>query len=177
MPAKDFLWARNTLTQRAIGPVSTTTVTLDASKLKEGDIAGLAVLNMPYALIGVEKSGKALQLKWYDQNGNKTETADIAASKVYLRMTGDFDNSTGTLLYSLDGKDFKQMGSEILMPYQLKTFQGVRLSLFAYNTIGRNGGVAAFDDWRVDEPMADRSANLPLGKVCLLYTSPSPRDA
>ena len=60
MPAKDYLWARNTLTQRAIGPVSTTTVTLDASKLKDGDIAGLAVLNMPYALIGVEKSGENL---------------------------------------------------------------------------------------------------------------------
>ena len=34
MPAKDYLWARNTLTQRAIGPVSTTTVTLDFLKLK-----------------------------------------------------------------------------------------------------------------------------------------------
>ena len=97
MPAKDYLWARNTLTQRAIGPVSTTTVTLDASKLKDGDIAGLAVLNMPYAYIGVEKSGKSLRLKWYDQNGNKTETTDISATTVYLRMTGDFDNATGTL--------------------------------------------------------------------------------
>ena len=168
MPAEDYLWARNTLTQRAIGPVSTTTVTLDASKLKDGDIAGLAILNMPYALIGVEKTGKSLRLKWYDQNSNKTETSSIATSKVYLRMTGDFDNSTGTLLYSIDGKEFKQMGSEIVMPYQLKTFQGARLTLFAYNTKGKQGGVASFDDWRVDEPMADRSGNLPIGKVIRL---------
>ena len=168
MPAKDYLWSRNTLTQRAIGPVSTTTVTLDASKLKDGDIAGLAVLNMPYAYIGVEKSGKSLRLKWYDQNGNKTEVANLSVTTVYLRMTGDFDNATGTLLYSIDGKEFKQMGGEILMPYQLKTFQGARLSMFAYNTLGKQGGVAAFDDWQVDEPMADRSGNLPIGKVIRL---------
>ena len=168
MPAKNYLWARNTLTQRAIGPVSTTTVTLDASKLKDGDIAGLGVLNMPFAWIAVEKSGKTLRLKWYDQNGNKTESDDLATSKVLLRMTGDFDNSTATLSYSLDGTEFKQMGGTVLLPYQLKTFQGTRLSLFAYNTKGRQGGVASFDDWRVDEPMADRTANLPIGKVIRL---------
>lgn len=31
MPAKQLLWAKNTLTQRAIGPVSYTSVKLDAS--------------------------------------------------------------------------------------------------------------------------------------------------
>ena len=168
MPAKDFLWARNTLTQRAIGPISITTVTLDASKLKDGDIAGLGVLNIPYALLGVEKCGKSLRLKWYDQNGNKTESEFLSATTVFLRMAGDFDNSFATLSYSLDGKDFKQMGGEISLPYQLKTFQGIRLSLFAFNTLGRQGGVASFDDWKVEEPMADRSDNLPLGKVIRL---------
>ena len=168
MPAKDFLWARNTLTQRAIGPVSITTVTLDASKLKDGDIAGLGILNIPYALLGVEKCGKSLRLKWYDQNGNKTESVSLSATKVFLRMEGDFDNSVGTLSYSLDGKDFKKMGGEILLPYQLKTFQGIRLSLFAFNTLEKQGGVASFDDWNVEEPMADRSGNLPLGKVIRL---------
>lgn len=54
LPAKDFLWAKNTLTQRAIGPVSTTTVWLDFSKLKNNDEAGLGILNMPYATLGVK---------------------------------------------------------------------------------------------------------------------------
>lgn len=53
MPAKDFYWAKNTLTQRGIGPVSVTTVTLDASHMKEGDIAGLGLLNIPYEWIGI----------------------------------------------------------------------------------------------------------------------------
>lgn len=168
MPAKDFLWARNTLTQRGIGPVSVTTVTLDASKLKDGDIAGLGLLNMPYSWIAIAKDGKNTVLRWYDQYVNKTEETAVSTSKVWLRMKGDFDYGTATLLYSTDGKDFKQMGSEITMAYQLKNFQGTRLSLFAYNTKGRQGGVASFDDYTVDEPMADRTANLPIGKVIRL---------
>lgn len=36
MPAKQLLWAKNSLTQRAIGPVSYTSVKLDASRLKMG---------------------------------------------------------------------------------------------------------------------------------------------
>ena len=56
----------------------------------------------------------------------------------------------------------------MLLPYQLKTFQGARYSLFAYNADGVKGGYALFDDFTVDEPMADRSGNLPLGKVITL---------
>ena len=54
------------------------------------------------------------------------------------------------------------------MPYQLKTFQGTRYALFAYNTVDKEGGYAQFDDFRLDEPMADRSGNLPVGKVITL---------
>src|SRR5262249_13032597 len=47
MPANDFWTARNTLTQRAIGPESTATVQIDADGMKSGDTAGLALLNQP----------------------------------------------------------------------------------------------------------------------------------
>ena len=168
MPAKDFLWARNTLTQRGIGPVSTTTVSLDASRLKDGDVAGLGLLNMPFAWIAVVNDGGKCEMRWYDQNGDKSVAAPLATKKVYLRMEGDFDNGVATLSYSTDNTTYVKMGGEILMPYQLKTFQGTRLALFAYNSKGRTGGVAAFDDYHVDEPMADRKANLPIGKVIRL---------
>ncbi len=39
-----FLMARNTLTQRTIGPKCTGTTLLDVSRMKEGDFAGLALL-------------------------------------------------------------------------------------------------------------------------------------
>jgi hypothetical protein len=38
------------------------------------------------------------------------------------------------------------------MVFQLKTFQGVRFSLFHYNTAGAPGGVADFDFLQVREP-------------------------
>jgi beta-xylosidase len=42
LPAADFWWARNSLTQRAIGPESTATTELDGNGLKASDVAGLA---------------------------------------------------------------------------------------------------------------------------------------
>ena len=40
----DFLSARNTLTQRTVGPVCSGTTSMDVSNMKEGDFAGLALL-------------------------------------------------------------------------------------------------------------------------------------
>src|SRR5262249_43000573 len=47
LAAESFWTARNTLTQRPIGPESTATVELDAAGLESGDNAGLALLNAP----------------------------------------------------------------------------------------------------------------------------------
>ena len=47
MPADQLMWARNTLTQRAIGPESITTVELDVKNLKDGDVCGLGNINVP----------------------------------------------------------------------------------------------------------------------------------
>ncbi|MDP4189357.1 MAG: family 43 glycosylhydrolase, partial [Bacteroidota bacterium] len=72
LPAKDFLWARNTLTQRVVGPESNATAVLDASALKPGDYAGLAYLNMPYASLGILRKSDGFVLHFYDQYRDKT---------------------------------------------------------------------------------------------------------
>ncbi|MFR9261637.1 MAG: hypothetical protein ACLVL2_13040 [Bacteroides cellulosilyticus] len=69
---------------------------------------------------------------------------------------------------STDGATFKEVGGELRLGYQMKTFQGVRYALFAFNTNGKAGGYADFDNFKVKEPLADRSKNLPLGKVITL---------
>ena len=166
MPAKQLLWAKNTLTQRAIGPVSYTSVKLDASRLKVGDEAGLGAINTPYASLGVVKTDKGLNLRCYDQNTNKEVLKPLAKSKVvWLRLWGDYDKSQLQYSYSLDGKNWENIGEQMLSPYQLKTFQGVRVAFYAFNKKELNGGVADFDDFKVEEPMADRTANLPIGKT------------
>ncbi|NPD92968.1 glycoside hydrolase family 43 protein [Xylanibacter muris] len=167
MPAKDYLWARNTLTQRGIGPVSAATVELEFSHLKDGDIAGIGLLNMPYAWLAVERNGNSFLLRMKDQNGDRVTDGVAVSPKsvLYLRVTGDFDNDIAHFSYSIDGRNYINIGAEVLMPYQLKTFQGTRYSLFAYNRKGKNGGYAEFDNFNIEEPLADRSGNLPLGKV------------
>ena len=170
MPAKQLLWAKNTLTQRAIGPVSYTSVKLDASRLKVGDEAGLGAINTPYASLGVVKTDKGVNLRCYDQNTNKEVLKPLAKSKVvWLRLWGDYDKSQLQYSYSLDGKNWENIGEQMIFPYQLKTFQGVRVALYAFNKKNMNGGVADFDDFKVEEPMADRTANLPIGKTVRFF--------
>ena len=44
---------RNTLTQRTIGPVSVGSIAMDVSGMKEGDVAGLVLLQEFYGYVGV----------------------------------------------------------------------------------------------------------------------------
>ena len=49
-----FVQAKNTLTQRTIGPESTGSTLLDVSNMKEGDFAGLCLLQKEFGLVGVK---------------------------------------------------------------------------------------------------------------------------
>lgn len=97
----------------------------------------------------------------YQQGGAETDCQEQGGMVAPL---GDYDKSLLQYSYSLDGKTWENIGEQMLSPYQLKTFQGVRVALYAFNKAGVNGGVADFDDFKVEEPMADRTANLPIGK-------------
>ena len=170
MPAEQLMWARNTLTQRVIGPSSVTTVELYVRGMKDGDVAGLGNINIPCSWIGITKDGSRLHLCCFEQAINDTvtlgtEATDGITEKVWLRMVGDFDHDQAHYEYSLNGKDFRQLGREMPLSYQLTTFQGSRHALFAFNKNGHNGGYAEFDNFTVEEPKADRSSNIPYGKT------------
>lgn len=166
MPAKQLLWARNTLTQRAIGPVSQTIVELDFNQLKDGDVAGLGNINMPCSWLGIVKEGKNIKLRRFEQYGNDTLDISITptGNRIWLMLDGDYDNDQAQYKYSLNGTDFTPAGNAMTLSYQLITFQGSRPSLFAFNSKGKQGGTAIFDNFRVIEPLADRSKNIPYGK-------------
>ena len=168
LPADHFLVAKNTLTQRVIGPESSATVVLDGSRLQPGDIAGLGLLNMPCGWIGIACTESGIVLRYYNQITDKTIDHPLSSARLSLRVTGDYDADLARLSYSVDGVNFSPVGAEIRLPFQLKTFQGVRYALFAFNSAGREGGVAEFNSFRVVEPLADRSKNLPIDKVITL---------
>lgn len=152
LPAPDFWHARNTLTQRAIGPRSSPIVELDASQLRAGDVAGLALLNRPYAWLGVRHEGKTLVLEQFDELTGETARAPLEGKRVWLRADCDFLTEIATFSYSTDGKAFRPIGGPFTMVFQLKTFQGIRYSLFNYNTAGVLGGAADFNRFIVEEP-------------------------
>lgn len=180
-PAEQLMWARNTLTQRVIGPKSVATVELYVKGMKDGDVAGLGNINIPCSWIGVMKAENANNyvLRVFDQSTNDTIVVpvDLIDGKIYLRCIGDYDNNEMQYAYSADGKDFKTMGSMMPLTYQLITFQGSRHALFSFNVNGKKGGYAEFDNFTVEEPMADRSENIPYGKTIRIINKATNRPA
>ena len=165
MPAEQLMWARNSLTQRVIGPKSIATVELYTKGMKDGDVAGLGNINVPCSWIGIVKNGKEMTMRCFEQAINDTIDVSLEKTdKLWLRMVGDFDNDCAHYEYSLDGASYKQLGREMPLSYQLISFQGSRHALFAFNHKGKNGGYAEFDNFIVEEPLADRSHNIPYGK-------------
>ncbi|HYQ57079.1 MAG TPA: glycoside hydrolase 43 family protein [Draconibacterium sp.] len=167
LPAEDFWRAKNSLTQRGIGPESQATSEVDISGLKSGDVAGLALLNLPYAWIGVTKKDNQNIIQFFDQQEQELIEIDTDKTTLWFRVHCNFDTDMGRLSYSLDGTNFKNLGGEIILPYQLRTFQGVRFALFNYNVEGKEGGYADFNSFDVYEPRANRKP-IPLGKVIKL---------
>lgn len=152
LPAESFWHARNALTQRGIGPESYAVTEIDVSHLQTGDVAGLALLNLPYAWIGIAKDEQGNVLQYYNQQEQERINVKTDEERIWLRAHCNFDTDIGKLSYSFDGKNFKEIGGEIIMPYQLKTFQGVRYALFNFNTQGKEGGYADFNSFEVIEP-------------------------
>ena len=182
-PASQLMWARNTLTQRVIGPTSITTVELYLKGMKDGDVAGLGNINIPCSWIGVVKNGKTLTLRCFEQLTNDTIDVPLSSllpppsSKIWLRSIGDYDNDQAQYAYSTDGVTFQLLGRMMPLSYQLTTFQGSRHALFAFNINGKQGGYAEFDNFTVEEPCADRSKNIPYGKTIRIINKATNRPA
>jgi xylan 1,4-beta-xylosidase len=169
LPATDFWWARNTLTQRAIGPESTATTELDGAGMQPGDVAGLGLLNHPYAWIGLRRETDGFVVEQYNHMTGPFVREAVGATRVWLRVHSNFDTEISTFSYSVDGKVFKALGPEFITVFQLRTFQGVRFSLFNFTSTGVAGGYADFNDFTVDEPRPrGLTKPIPVGRSIVL---------
>ncbi|WP_405381070.1 family 43 glycosylhydrolase [Maribacter sp. LLG6340-A2] len=167
--ASSFWSARNTLTQRAIGPESYAITKLNFDHLKNGDVSGLALLNLPYAWIGVVKKNNKITLDFYNQQTQERLSVPVTGNEVWLKAHCNFDTDIGNLSYSFNGDDYSNLGGDILMPYQGKTFQGVRYSLFNFNTQQKKGGYVDFDFFKVIEPRyKSLTRPIPYNKIIVL---------
>ena len=84
-------------------------------------------------------------------------------------MACNFDTDEAVFSWSADGKEFTPLGTPFIMTFQLRTFQGVRPTLFNFNTTGQPGGYADFDNYTVEEPRARGiEREIPLGQKITL---------
>jgi xylan 1,4-beta-xylosidase len=169
LPAPDFWQARNSLTQRAIGPISIPTVELEIGGMKPGDLAGLGLLNSPYAWIGVRCEASGFLVEHFDKTTGKTTQAPLRGTRLWLRAECDFFTEKAQFSFSTTGKSYQPLGDTFKMVFQLKTFQGVRYALFHYSTAGAAGGHADFTRFTVDEPLCrGLTKSIPYGKTITL---------
>ena len=155
---KDILSAKNTLTQRTVGPVCTGYTAVDASNMKDGDFAGLTLLQKNYGQAGIKIEGKDRFIVMINAgDGTPVEAARIPVTEktVHFKAACDFTDrkDIADFYYSTDGKTWKKIGTPLKMTYTLPHFMGYRYGLFNYATKA-TGGYADFDYYRIEEKIS-----------------------
>lgn len=153
-----LLTARNTLTQRTIGPECSGSASIDVSNMKDGDYAGLALLQKKYGLVGVKYENGRKSVYMVNTESDKPveiENIPLLQKTVYLRADCDFGDraDTANFFYSLDGKLWKPIGSQLKMRYTMPHFMGYRFGLFNYAT-KTPGGFVDFDYFHIDDQVS-----------------------
>ncbi|MEO8403253.1 MAG: glycoside hydrolase 43 family protein [Chitinophagaceae bacterium] len=146
--------ARNTLTQRPFAKYDQVTPTIaitkmDIGHLKDGNIAGLALFQEPYAYIAVRQTNGSKFIVMVN-NGKVIDSAAINTSTIYLRTIASNATKKANFEYSLDNKKFMPIGNELIMRFSLKIFTGNKFCLFNYATQETGSGYVDFDWFRVN---------------------------
>jgi beta-xylosidase len=149
-----FVTARNTLTQRTFGPECSGSTSIDISNMKDGDFAGLALLQRKYGLVGVKYNNGIKSIVMVNaQSGRPVEAQSVPLTQktVYLKAECDFRDKTdlANFFYSLNGKTWTPIGSQLKMEYSMPHFMGYRYGLFNYAT-KTPGGYVDFDWFRIN---------------------------
>lgn len=164
----NFMFARNTLTQRTEGPSCSSVIKLDTSGMKVGDRAGLSAFQLNYGNVGVYVADDGSRHIYMSQNGgyggdNGVDKAydkiiaekTLEGKEIYLKEEFNFGTlkSDGSVsnnidkvnfFYSYDGNNWTKIGNELSMTYDLKLFTGYRSGIYSYGT-KNTGGYADID--------------------------------
>jgi beta-xylosidase len=144
--------ARNTLTQRIFAYYSrtiptTATIKITVDSMQNGDVAGLAVFQNPYAFIGIKKMNDINYVIMVN-DGKTIDSTIIDVSTIYLRAQARYGTSRASFAYSLDNQSFTKLGNDLAMQFNLSIFTGNKFCLFNYATIN-TGGFVDFDWFRI----------------------------
>ena len=125
--------ARNTLTQRTIGPQCTGTIRMDISHMLPGDHAGLCAFCSEPGELTIIRQDDGYSLIMTDRGSTLAEQV-LQAEEVWLRMQCDFTTDTAIFSYSTDGKKFNSFGKPFHMIFSMAHFTGNKFAIFNYAT-------------------------------------------
>jgi beta-xylosidase len=156
-----FVQARNTLTQRTFGPECYGSTSVDVTNMKDGDFAGLALLQRKFGLVGVKSENGTKSIVMINARSGKpveTQTVPLMQETVYLRAECDFRDlaDVANFFYSLDGKKWFPIGTQLKMEYSMPHFMGYRFGLFNYAT-KNPGGFVDFDWFRIGKERIEKN--------------------
>lgn len=168
--ADNLFMARNTLTQRMVGPECTGIVRMNVSKMKNGDHAGLCAFQGDCAVAevvmenGVKKvvlSRQTVEFK-HENNAKFVDRVDtevfsstpLTGNEVWFKVHADFGQwrDWAEVAWSTDGKEWSEFTPHVPLRFNTgKLFMGSRFALFNYAT-QQEGGAAFFDFLRIETP-------------------------
>jgi beta-xylosidase len=156
-----FVQARNTLTQRTIGPECTGSTVIDVTNMKEGDFAGLALLQRKFGQVGVNFNNGTKWVVMVSAQTNRpdeVEKVPLTRKTVYLKAECNFSNraDVANFYYSLDGKSWIKIGSQLNMEYSMPHFMGYRFGLFNYSA-KTYGGYVDFDWFHISDHITKKN--------------------
>jgi beta-xylosidase len=144
--------ARNTLTQRAFAYYSKTipaiaVTKIEVDQMKDGDIAGLAIFQDPYAYIAVKQTNGSRYIIMAN-NGESIDSVAMKGETIYLQASANYGTGKASFSYSIDSNKFISLGNELSMRFNLTVFTGNKFCLFNYATKSI-GGYVDFDWFRI----------------------------
>jgi beta-xylosidase len=146
--APSLIAARNTLTQVLQGPSSRMTVRIDATRMTDGQRAGLSLFGARPSWIGLVHDGGTTRITLANA-GVEAPGAILPKPVVYLRAAVNQQQMV-RYSYSVDGQYFSPLGDAVaLAPFSW--WKGSRPAIFTF-TRGKAGGSIDIDWFRVDHP-------------------------
>ncbi len=158
----NITYSVNTLTQRMMFPKCEAEVTIDASGIKEGDVAGLCALQGCYGYLGITKNAGNYYLIRVEKKSENTmkigasdympgdlvEKIKLPDSKVSICLKANFENMQDKLdfFYLREDGKWAKVGNSHKLYFRLDHFTGCRFGLFAFST-REIGGNAVFKDF------------------------------
>ena len=158
--SRNLVFAKNTLTQRCTGPVSSALITIDGTHIKSGDLAGISAFIGCYGAIALGRDQHGYYLSMfgrkakdssvfgdfaYEEEPEEFERISIEQAVVRLKVVTMFceQEDIAEFYYETKTGEFQKLGVSHPMYFKMDFFTGCRFGLF-YFSRQEAGGYADF---------------------------------